>query len=141
MRFKIRTASIADIPAMHRIRGSVQENRLSDPQRVTEASYLPYINERSAWVAETDAGVAGFSIIDVAAKSVWALFVDPEAEGGGIGRALHHRMLGWAREQGIGQLSLSTSKGTRAERFYKGAGWIEAGPASDGEVRFQKPLI
>lgn len=140
MHFKIRTARIADIPALHRIRGSVQENRLSDPQCVTETSYLPYINECSAWVAETDVGVAGFSVIDVPAKNVWALFVDPHSEGAGIGRALHHRMLEWAREQGIDQLSLSTSRGTRAERFYKGAGWIEVGPGSDGEVRFEKML-
>lgn len=140
MHYKIRTASTDDIPAMHRIRGSVRENRLSDPQRITEASYLPYINERSAWVAETDVGVAGFSVIDAPSKSVWALFVEPKAEGAGIGRALHNKMLEWAREQRIDRLSLSTSKGTRAERFYRGAGWIEAGPGSDGELRFKKTL-
>lgn len=140
MKIRIRTASLDDVAVMHRIRCSVQENRLSHPQRVTRASYTPYVSDCSAWVAETDMGVAGFAIVDGPANSVWALFVDPLSEGAGIGRALHDRMLEWAREQGIDSLSLSTSTETRAEQFYKRSGWQETGLAPEGEVRFQKRL-
>jgi GNAT superfamily N-acetyltransferase len=126
---------------MHRIRRAVQENRLSYPERISEGAYLPYIEEGGAWVAETASDLAGFAILDRRAESVWALFVAPGAEGAGIGRALHCRMLDWAREQGLRTLWLTTAKGTRAERFYSSAGWMEAGTDADGEVRFERTLL
>ena len=140
MNFRVRAASAADIPAMHHVRNDVRENRLYDPQRVQEASYLPYIAAGSAWVAETDAGIVGFAAIDAQARRVWALFVDPGAEGSGIGRALHRRMLEWAQEQGISTLSLDTEEGTRAAHFYERAGWRRAGFTDDGGVLFEISL-
>jgi GNAT superfamily N-acetyltransferase len=140
MNFRIRIASAADVPAMHRVRQAVRENRLSDPQQISEASYLPYIAAGGIWVAETDAGVVGFAAVDAAGRSIWALFIDPEVEGAGIGRALHHRMLKWAQEQGMDGLTLVTEKGTRAARFYRRAGWAENGTTADGEQRFELRL-
>jgi GNAT superfamily N-acetyltransferase len=136
----IRAARIDDILAMHRIRLSVQENRLSEPARVTEKSYLPYVRQGSAWVAEVAGEIAGFAALHSASGSVWALFVDPEMEKIGVGKALHNRMLEWAAEQGLTQISLSTSPGTRAERFYSAAGWSKEGLTSTGEVRFRRTL-
>ena len=60
MTLRIRAATVADVPAMHRIRLSVRENRLSDPARVSESDYLPYVNGHSAWVAEKD-DILGFA--------------------------------------------------------------------------------
>ncbi len=135
MRARIRPATPADIPAMHRIRLAARENRLSDPGSVGEASYVRYVREGGAWVAESAERVVGFAAVDAAERSVWALFVDPRAEGRGIGGALHERMLGKARERGLGRLSLVTSPGTRAAAFYLARGWTVAGPAPDGELR------
>jgi GNAT superfamily N-acetyltransferase len=140
MHCKIRTAAAADVPAMHRIRTSVTENRLGDHSRITETCYLPYVAAGSAWVAQTSAGIAGFAILDGETNSVWALFVDQSAQGAGIGRALHDHMLDWARERGFSRLSLTTSPGTRAERFYKAVGWLQIGFTADGEARFEKHL-
>ena len=140
MIFRVRIATAADVPAMHRVRLDVRENRLGDPQRVSETSYLPYVAAGSAWVAETDEGVCAFAAIDVVAGSVWALFVDPRAEGAGIGRALHLRMLEWAQEQGLDRLTLSTEAGSRASRFYSRAGWAEAGINAQGELVFERSL-
>lgn len=137
MNFKIRIACAADVSAIHAVRSNVRENRLSDLDRITEASYLPYIAAGSMWVAETEAGIAGFAAIDAPARSVWALFVDPHSEGAGIGRALHYRMLEWAWEQGIRRLSLSTQDGSRALDFYERAGWTRAGTTAGGEVLFE----
>lgn len=137
MGFAIRTAGVDDVPAMHRVRNSVSENRLSDPHRITDASYLPCIAAGSAWVAEEEAGLVGFAAIDGQSRQVWALFVDPLAEGRGVGRALHRQMLGWAQEQGIGRLTLTTASGTRAAEFYRSAGWKETGPTADGELHFE----
>ena len=140
MNFVIRTATVGDVPAMHRVRSAVRENRLSDPQRVTESAYLPYVTEGSAWLAESETGVMGFAILDPQTRTVWAMFVDPQAEGGGVGRALHQRMLEWASERGLERLSLSTAKGTRAETFYVAAGWLKTGLNEQGEVVFEISL-
>ena len=141
MDFIIRAATVSDIIPMHRVRSRVRENRLSDPQRITEASYLPYIEADSIWIAETDGAVVGFAAVDEPSKSIWALFIDPDVEGAGIGRALHLQMLRWAREQGLLRLTLSTAQGTRAARFYKRAGWTEVGITRDGEALMEISLL
>ncbi|MGZ8285864.1 MAG: GNAT family N-acetyltransferase [Allosphingosinicella sp.] len=137
---RIRAARASDIKAMHALRLSVGENRLSDPRQVAEADYLPYFAQGAAWVAETGRGLAGFAILDVAGGSVWALFVAPEAEGIGIGRALHARLIEGAIAHGPRRLSLGTAPGTRAERFYAEAGWVRAGMTASGELTFRKDL-
>jgi GNAT superfamily N-acetyltransferase len=135
---RIRTATLADIPAMHAVRRSVRENRLGDPTRITEASYLPFVEARSIWVAmNTNDEIVGFSAIDPATESVWALFVDPEQEGAGIGRALHDAVLDWALRHGVRALWLETAPGTRAEQFYIKAGWKKKAESSADETRFE----
>lgn len=141
MSFAIRTARTADVPAMHQVRNKVRENRLSDPDQVSQASYLPYLKAGSIWVAETQLGIVGFAALDGDKRNVWALFVDPEAEGIGTGRALHHRMLNWAQEQGFKRLALSTESGTRAAKFYRRAGWTEVGSTHNGETSFELELL
>ena len=137
MSFAIRTACAADVPDMHRLRCSVRENRLSDASRVTEDSYAPYIRAGTAWVAEAGGQMLGFAILDLPARSVWALFVAPEAEGIGIGQSLHRHMLAQAHDAGVDQLWLDTGPGTRAEQFYARAGWERAGRTPQGDVRLR----
>ena len=140
MRFRIRTATASDVPAMHRIRLAVHENRLRDPARVAEPDYLPFVAAGSAWVADCGTGLAGFAALDLADGNLWALFVDPGSAGFGIGRALHGVMLDKARAQRLARLWLTTARATRAERFYRRAGWHQVGVASDGELRFERAL-
>lgn len=137
---KIRPAAESDIKAMHALRTRVAENALSDPGSVTEASYPLYLAQSGAWVAETERGLAGFAILDVAGGSVWALFVAPEAQGKGIGRALHDRLIEGAIGHGLDRLCLSTAPRTRAERFYTQAGWSRTGLTNDGEVSFERDI-
>ena len=140
MSFAIRLAGIADVRAMHRLRNSVRENRLSDPQRISEASYLPFVAAGSSWIAETDTCILGFGIIDANKANVWALFVDAGAEGRGVGQALLSQIIKWSRAKGLGQLSLSTGIGKRAVQFYERAGWKKAGTTVDGEVLYVMKL-
>lgn len=120
---------------MHRLRMSVRENPLRDPARVKPADYVRYVEEPGvSWVAELDGRLVGFGIADRASRSLWALFVDPEFEGRGIGRALLQRLTDCLFASGVAPINLSTAPGTRAERMYLAAGWAKVGDLPTGEV-------
>lgn len=134
----IRKADITDIPQIQFVRNEVKENRLSDPLLVTDAAVEDYITTRGrGWVYEKSGIIAGFSIISVTDANVWALFVHPDHEGKGIGKKLHDEMLNWYFQQTDTTVWLSTSPGTRAEKFYRQAGWIETGLYGKGEIKFE----
>lgn len=131
----LRPATGEDIAAMHRIRLAVRDNRLGDTSRVTPAHYRRYVAEPGvSWVAELEGRLAGFGIADRSSRSLWALFVDPEFEGRGLGRALLARLTECLFAWGAGRINLSTEPGTRAERMYLAAGWVQVGTLPTGEV-------
>ena len=133
----LRLANRADIPGMHRVRVAVRENRLSDPARITEADYIAAMEDLGrTWVIEAGGEVVAFASGYVAG-SVWALFVHPDHEGCGYGRTLHAAMIDWLWSLGHSRLWLTTSPGTRAERFYLALGWQPRGTAPGGEVRLE----
>lgn len=134
----IRKAVITDIPAMHRIRRTVKENVLTNPLAVQEADYIPFLTkDAAAWVYEESDQIMGFAILDIEAGEVWALFVDPDFEGNGIGSQLHDRMVGAYFASGQTELILGTEPGTRAEAFYRQKGWDQTGQKSNGEIIFK----
>lgn len=135
---RIREATAGDIPQMHRIRTSVRENVLTDPASVQPHHYRTLLDAGGrGWVAELDDAIVGFAVADVERSRVWALFVDPDREGLGIGRRLHDAVLGWLFERGLERVWLTTTRNTRAERFYRAAGWHESGENASGELRFE----
>ena len=135
---KFREAQLIDIPAIQVVRNAVKENTLSDPALVPDTDVADYITRRGkGWVCETNNSIAGFAIVSVADKNVWALFIDPCYEGLGIGKILHREMLNWYFSQANETLWLGTAPGTRAEKFYREAGWAEAGIHGRGEVKFE----
>jgi GNAT superfamily N-acetyltransferase len=124
---------------MHALRLSVRENRLSDPSRVTPADYERYLAKPgTSWVAEDEPGVVGFAIADLPSRSIWALFVRPDFEGRGVGRALLQHVTQSLEAIGPGTIHLSTEAGTRAERVYAAAGWNRAGRLPNGEIHFTR---
>jgi GNAT superfamily N-acetyltransferase len=132
----VRTAVSGDIPALIAIRGAVEENRLADPASITEGDYAPFVAAGCCWLWEEDGRALGFSALDLKQGSLWALFVAPGAHGRGIGRALLGAAVARARAEGLQALTLTTARGTRAERFYRAAGWLPAGGAENGDLRF-----
>lgn len=128
----IRKATAKNVPAMHAIRLRVHENRLSDPSVVQEIDYHAFMaRDTMSWVCELDDEVAGFVMADIEKQNLWALFVAPEQEGKGIGAALHGTMLK-DYFQRTEVLRLTTEPGTRAEAFYRKAGYISLGPTANG---------
>ena len=138
LRNEIREATIADIHEIQYVRNAVRENRLSDPGMVTDNDVRHYIQNRGkGWVYIHRGKIVGFAIGDHQEANIWALFVLPEMEGKEIGKQLHDRMVHWMFENGLSTLWLSTDPGTRAEKFYRQAGWKEKGRTAQGEIRFE----
>jgi GNAT superfamily N-acetyltransferase len=133
-----REAQIKDIPQIQVVRNAVKENTLSDPSLVPDKDVEDYITRRGkGWVCEIEGTIVGFSIVSITDHNVWALFMDPRYEKKGIGRQLHDDMMNWYFAQTSIDLWLSTSPGSRAEEFYRKAGWIETGIYGKGEIKFE----
>jgi len=133
-----RVAGIPDIKQIQSVRNAVKENILSDPSRVTDQDCEEFILRRGkGWVCTVEDNIVGFAIADLKDDNIWALFLLPGYEGKGIGRKLHDMMLEWYFSQGKEKVWLGTSPGTRAEKFYRIAGWKEIGMHGKGEIKFE----
>jgi GNAT superfamily N-acetyltransferase len=133
-----REATITDIPQIQIVRNAVKENTLSDPNLVPDKDVEDFMFKRGkGWVCEMDNKIVGFAIADLVDDNIWALFLLPEVEHKGIGRQLHDMMLDWYFDQSKQKVWLGTSPGTRAEGFYKKAGWVAVGMHGKNEIKFE----
>lgn len=134
----IREATFLDIPQIQIVRNSVRENSLSNPNLVTDLDCKEYISERGkGWVCEIENRIVGFAIADLKENNIWALFLDPSFERRGIGQKLHKIMLDWYFSQTKEKVWLGTAANTRAEKFYRKAGWKEVGTNGKIEIKFE----
>ncbi|NLR74405.1 GNAT family N-acetyltransferase [Leeia sp. IMCC25680] len=120
---------------MSRIRLSVTENVLSRPDRITHDMYVDHLERLGrSWVCEQSQHIIGFASACVTDHSIWALFVHPTQEGQGAGQHLLALACDWLFTQGAPVIRLSTTPGTRADRFYQAQGWQRDGTTADGEI-------
>jgi GNAT superfamily N-acetyltransferase len=132
-----REATTQDITQIQIVRNAVKENMLSNPALVSDADCEDFITRRGkGWVCSIDGVVVGFSIADLQDHNVWALFVHPDHDRKGIGRRLHDDMIDWYFTQTNTTIWLGTAPGTRAEAFYRKAGWKETGMHGK-EIKFE----
>lgn len=137
---QIREAIIDDISQIQIIRNAVKENILSNPNLVTDADCIEFITLRGkGWVCEIDGNIVGFAIADLKENNIWALFIHPEFEKKGIGKQLHNTMLDWYFSKTQTTVWLSTAFNTRAETFYRKAGWTAVGLHGTKEIKFELP--
>lgn len=133
-----REAQVADIPQIQVVRNAVKENTLSDPRLVPDEDCEDYITRRGkGWVCEINNTIVGFAIVDLVDHNVWALFIQPGFDKQGIGRRLHDDMINWYFDQTNTTIWLGTAPNTRAESFYRKAGWKEIGTHGKGEIKFE----
>ena len=133
-----REATIEDIPQIQIVRNSVTENTLSDPALVPDKDCEEFMFVRGkGWVCEIDKQITGFAIADLKENNIWALFLLPAFERQGIGKRLHDMMVDWYFTQTKDKVWLGTSPNTRAESFYRKAGWKEIGTHGKGEIKFE----
>lgn len=134
----VRTAMVSDISRLMEIRGSVIENRLSNPARFSVNDYTYYLKAPCrTWITVQDEVIIGFCSIDPTRQNVWALFVDPLYERKGAARYLMQAALFWYFSRSKETLWLTTDPGTKAERFYRSAGFQEVENPGSSEVRFE----
>ena len=133
-----REATVKDIKQIQIVRNSVKENALSGPNLVTDDDCREFITVRGkGWVCEIDNTIVGFAIADLKDNNIWALFLDPGFERKGIGQRLHKMMLDWYFAQTKNKVWLGTAFNTRAEKFYRKAGWTEVGLYGTKEIKFE----
>jgi GNAT superfamily N-acetyltransferase len=126
-----------DIPRIMEIRAGVRENRLRDPSRVTVEDVCWFVDNPGIFIWIEDGKIVGFSAADPRNGNIFALFVEQAYEGRGIGRALLERACNVLVEAGCSRMWLTTWPGTRAERFYRKAGWHVTG-TDDGNLVFER---
>lgn len=135
---RIREAGVDDIKQIQIVRNAVTENTLSDPDLITDQDCQEFITVRGkGWVCEIDEQIVGFAVADLNENNIWALFLDPKFEGRGIGQLLHKTMLDWYFTQTKEKVWLGTAFNTRAERFYRKAGWTAVGMPGAKEIKFE----
>jgi GNAT superfamily N-acetyltransferase len=87
--------------------------------------------ELGGWVAEEDGRIVAFSMAYRDEDRVFALFTLPAFERKGYGTRLLDEALTFLKDHGHSRVSLSTARGTAAERFYLSRGWTVIGDDSD----------
>jgi GNAT superfamily N-acetyltransferase len=136
----LRIATRADTAELWRVRYAVTENTLT-PGRISDVELHAYLEDFGrGWVIELAPGrIAGFAIGDNRDGHIWAMFVDPPLHGCGYGRQLHDVMVNWLFGQGHTRLDLGTQPDSRAEAFYRRAGWQPTAEGLDayGDKRFE----
>lgn len=93
MSAELRRARLRDITGMHRVRLSMQENRLVS-RVLGEKDYAVVLETKGrGWVVEERQVIVAFAVANSENGSVWALFVEPDHERKGYGRQLHDVMV------------------------------------------------
>jgi GNAT superfamily N-acetyltransferase len=133
----LRQATRHDLAGIWRVRYAVLENTLT-PGRIGDDEVVEAIEESGrGWVVEEGGEIVAFAIGNAREGSIWALFVDPAAQGAGHGSRLHDPMLDWLWSQGVPTLWLGTGTRTLARGFYERRGWRCVGAHGEHEVRLE----
>ena len=127
-----------------------------EPRRVTWLDRIADLRQRTLFVAELDGRVEGYALSGPArdhdlpdlAGEVYAIYVDPPAQGRGLGRALLEAASGELASAGFEPLVLWVLTANASGRgFYEACGWRSDGAARpidfDGtavdEMRYRAP--
>jgi GNAT superfamily N-acetyltransferase len=137
----IRRSRDEDHARVTEIRNAVTENVLSEASRSAVDGDYPWFRDNpGVWLWEEDGIILGFSAADTRNGSIWALFVAPGHERRGIGRALFEKACDVLRRDGHRTAWLTTQPGSRADGFYRAAGWKVIGSSAKGELIFHSSI-
>ena len=145
MTLTIRVATAEEVPILNAIRTSVRENHLSLEQMIAygitpeRIAHLITTTGR-AFIGSIDGEDAGFSIADAEERCIFGMFVLPDFEGQGLGRALMAEAEAFLHAAGCEEvwLEAGAAPGIRAHGFYPHLGWRDDGTMPDEQRRFVK---
>lgn len=138
---RLRPATLADLPRLRAVRAAACASRHVRAEADDAATLAAAVERGLCWAWADDAGVQGFAAAHPGGGSeVWALCVDPAAEGRGAGAALLAQITDVLWTFGHRRLTLAAQPGSRAARVCRAAGWTPAGRAPDGELRLVREL-
>jgi ribosomal protein S18 acetylase RimI-like enzyme len=131
----IRRATVADAAAIARVHVAASQFAYAEilpPEELAAMSVADKVSEwqellgqgGTVWVAEVEGAVVGFTSVD--GEHLTSLYVDPIAQGAGVGTAL----LAEAQRAGARTLDVLADS-DQARTFYAARGWIDAG---DGDL-------
>jgi ribosomal protein S18 acetylase RimI-like enzyme len=112
---------------------------LEDEMGSGNETYLSQLRERVAqmpegnmhlWAGDRIVGQTEMRLDEEPGVGYVSLFyLAPEFRGQGLGRMLHEHAVKVSRGRGLGRMRLSVAtRNTAAIEFYKGLGWVDAGP-------------
>jgi GNAT superfamily N-acetyltransferase len=139
-----RRAVAGDAAELFRVRTSVKDNHQSEEELaalgVTRDSLAGMLESEDArgWCAERGDGIVAFAIARCSERDVFALFVEPDFEGRGLGTTLLDSAVDWLSEGGSKNLRLTTGRGTPAQAFYLKRGWADIGTPSSEVVMLER---
>jgi GNAT superfamily N-acetyltransferase len=151
----IRPAVVEDVPALARVQVRAWLHAYSDfmdpdeiaarPVEVREPQWRAALTDPSSpattVVFDQDGAVAGFATtgpardddLDPGTGELYAIYVDPPAQGAGVGRALHAEAVRRLAAAGFGRATLWTfAANEQAIAFYERLGW-RPDPASPAQ--------
>jgi GNAT superfamily N-acetyltransferase len=130
----IRVATVGDVEAIAAVQDRSWRRAYADllePQTFDEveevriARWREFLGgEGRAWVMEVEGRIVGFA--GVCGRELRSLYVDPAAQGAGVGTAL----LAQAEAAGACELGVFEGNG-HGRAFYEARGWRDAGPAGE----------
>ena len=118
----LRRATHADLTRLFEIWTTVSEHRFRDDWTQFTATAARFLAHGRVWVWSDGRGVHGFGAADPVSGEVEAVYVHPDAQGRGIGRALLRKCCDDLLRRGHRHAWLLTSPCTRAERIYRDNG-------------------
>ncbi|MGJ1421598.1 GNAT family N-acetyltransferase [Sphingobacterium spiritivorum] len=133
-----RVAEEADIEQIQQLIHFVNGNIFTDTNPVSVKDMASRISEKGkGWICLVKGQLAGFAIVDLKEKYVWALSVHPEYTENEIEKKLHRLMVSWYFEKTKDKLTLRITPDMLTEKFYELQGWTYAENCNAGEVRME----
>ena len=144
----VRVAQSADVETMFDIRTSVKENYQSR-EEVAELGITPesvaamLATDCRGWIAELEEQPMGFAIANANEANILGMFVLPEFEGRGAGRALMAAAETWLWSKGLDEIWLLTGNdpALRAYGFYQHLGWKFTEIVTEGDFAGEAKFI
>jgi len=139
-----RRADSGDAVELFRVRTSVRENHQTEEELakhgVTRESLARMLasDDACGWCAELARRIVAFTIARRSERDVFALFVEPDFEGLGLGSTLLDSAVEWLSATGNERLRLTTGRGTPAQSFYLNRGWTDIGTPSSEVVMLER---